>query len=92
LAGNHLVKGNLLLESQVAYAGVTFLPVQVAVEGEGTSVGNTDSPLRFDVDRDGTDEQLATLLKPSERYCASFQTLRTLPQFPATVRRTPALT
>ena len=36
--------------------------------------------LMFDLDTDATDEQLATLLKLTERYCVVFQTLRTSPQ------------
>jgi uncharacterized OsmC-like protein len=53
-------------------------------------VGITDIRLRFDVDSDATDEQLATLLKLTERYCVIFQTLRTPPQLSATVQRSAA--
>ena len=101
--------GDLLLESLVACAGVTFNVVatalgigfrsaQVVVEGTGdfrgtlglakdVPVGITDIRLRFEVDTDASDEQLATLLKLTERYCVIFQTLRTPPQLSATVQR-----
>jgi uncharacterized OsmC-like protein len=50
-------------------------------------VGITDIRLRFDVDSDASDEQLATLLKLTERYCVIFQTLRTPPRLSATLQR-----
>lgn len=104
--------GDLLLESLVACAGVTFNVVatamgigfrsaQVVVEGKGDFRGTlglakevpvsiTDICLRFEIDTDATDEQLATLLRLTERYCVIFQTLRTPPQLTATVRRSRA--
>lgn len=39
-------------------------------------VGFTDIRLRFDVDAEATTEQLAALLKLTERYCVVYQTLR----------------
>ena len=101
--------GDLLLESLVACAGVTFNVVatalgigfrsaQVVVEGEGdfrgtlglakdVPVGITEIRLRFEIDTDASDEQLATLLKLTERYCVILQTLRTPPRLSATVQR-----
>lgn len=81
--------------------GVAFRSVQVLVEGEGDfrgtlglakdmPVGITDIRLRFDVDSDATDEQLAKLLKLTERCCVIFQTLRTSPPLSATVQRSAA--
>jgi uncharacterized OsmC-like protein len=46
-------------------------------------VGFTDVRLRFDVDSDLSAEQLATLLKLTERYCVVYQTLRTPPALSA---------
>lgn len=108
-SGTEACSGDLLLESLVACAGVTFNVVatalgigfrsaQVIVEGAGdfrgtlglakdAPVGVTDIRLRFEVDSDASDEQLATLLKLTERYCVIFQTLRTPPQVSATVQR-----
>ncbi len=42
-------------------------------------VGFRDIRLSFDIDGDLTDEQLATLLKLTERYCVVYQTLRSSP-------------
>src|SRR5262245_6221775 len=39
-------------------------------------VGFKDIRLRFELDTDATPEQLATLLKLTERYCVIYQTLR----------------
>ncbi len=108
-SGAEACSGDLLLESLVACAGVTFNVVatamgigfrsaRVVVEGEGdfrgtlglakeVPVGITDIRMRFEIDTDASDEQLATLLKMTERYCVIFQTLRTPPQLSATVQR-----
>ena len=109
-SGTEACSGDLLLESLVACAGVTFNVVatamgigfrsaQVVVEGEGdfrgtlglakdVPVGITDIRLRFDIDTDASDEQLASLLKLTERYCVILQTLRTPPRLSAQVTRT----
>jgi uncharacterized OsmC-like protein len=42
-------------------------------------VGFRDIRLSFDIDGDLTDEQLATLMKLTERYCVVYQTLRSPP-------------
>jgi uncharacterized OsmC-like protein len=42
-------------------------------------VGFRDIRLSFDLDTDATEEQLATLLKLTERYCVVYQTLRQSP-------------
>lgn len=78
--------------------GIAFRSARVVVEGEGdfrgtlglakeVPVGITAIRLRFEVDTDASDEQLATLLKLTERYCVILQTLRTPPQLSATVQR-----
>ena len=43
------------------------------------AVGFTDIRLRFDLDTDATEEQLATLFKLTERYCVVYQTLTRSP-------------
>ena len=53
-------------------------------------VGITDIRLSFEIDSPASDEQLATLLKLTERYCVIFQTLRTPPRMEATLRRVAA--
>jgi uncharacterized OsmC-like protein len=42
-------------------------------------VGFRDIRLRFELDTDANDEQLASLMKLTERYCVVFQTLRSPP-------------
>ncbi|MCP5373193.1 MAG: OsmC family protein [Hyphomicrobiales bacterium] len=42
-------------------------------------VGFRDIRLTFDIDGDLSDEQLATLLKLTERYCVVYQTLKAAP-------------
>jgi uncharacterized OsmC-like protein len=48
-------------------------------------VGFTAIRLRFVLDTTATPEQLATLLKLTERYCVVLQTLRTSPRLSATI-------
>jgi uncharacterized OsmC-like protein len=55
----------------------------------GAPVGFADIRLRFDVDAPGAgDDQLATLLKLTERYCVVLQTLRAAPPVTAMLQRT----
>ena len=107
--GTEACSGDLLLESLVACAGVTFNVVatamgiafrsaQVVIEGDGdfrgtlglakdVAVGITEIRMRFEINSDASDDQLANLLKLTERYCVIFQTLRSPPSMSATVRR-----
>lgn len=107
--GSEACSGDMLLESLVACAGVTFNVVatamgigfrsaRVIVEGDGdfrgtlgvardAAVGITDIRLRFEIDSDASDDQLASLLKLTERYCVIFQTLRTPPALSAALVR-----
>lgn len=50
-------------------------------------VGFREVRLRFDLDTDATDEQLATLLKLTERYCVVFQTIKNPPATASTISR-----
>jgi uncharacterized OsmC-like protein len=50
-------------------------------------VGFSDIRLRFEVDTPADDEQLATLLKLTERYCVVFQTLNGAPRLSAELTR-----
>jgi uncharacterized OsmC-like protein len=43
--------------------------------------------LRFDIDADATDEQVATLLKLTERYCVVFQTINQKPALDVVISR-----
>jgi uncharacterized OsmC-like protein len=51
------------------------------------AVGITDIRVRFEIDSPATDDQLATLMRLTERYCVILQTLRTPPKMEATLRR-----
>jgi uncharacterized OsmC-like protein len=50
-------------------------------------VGFKDIRLRFDIDTTASDEQLATLLKLTERYCVVLQTLRLAPAIATRMER-----
>ncbi len=52
------------------------------------AVGFTDIRLRFDLDSEATEEQLATLFKLTERYCVVYQTLTGNPAVTLTNRPT----
>ena len=47
-------------------------------------VGFTNIRLRFDLKTDATEDQIASLLKMTERYCVVFQTLKKPPEITAT--------
>jgi uncharacterized OsmC-like protein len=78
--------------------GIDVRDAKVSAEGDldfrgtlgvakDTPVGFADIRLRFEVDTDASDEQLATLLKLTERYCVVLQTLRTGPPIAARMNR-----
>jgi uncharacterized OsmC-like protein len=50
-------------------------------------VGFRDIRLAFELDIDASDEQLASLLKLTERYCVVYQTLRNPPKSAVTMNR-----
>jgi uncharacterized OsmC-like protein len=52
------------------------------------AVGFRDIRLTFDLDADLSDEQRATLLKLTERYCVVYQTLRQSPPVAVELRQT----
>jgi uncharacterized OsmC-like protein len=51
-----------------------------------TPVGFQRIALSFELDTDASDEQLATLLRLTERYCVVFQTLRRPPEMSVALR------
>jgi len=76
--------------------GIAVESGTVRAEGEldfrGTMAVDRDAPvgfrairLAFDLDADADEEQLATLLKLTERYCVVFQTLSSPPELAASV-------
>jgi uncharacterized OsmC-like protein len=64
------VAGTLRAEGDLDFRGTLGL----AKDGEAP-VGFRDIRLVFDLDTDATEEQLATLLRLTERYCVVYQTL-----------------
>jgi len=80
--------------------GIAVESGAVRAEGEldfrGTLAVDRDAPvgfrtirLSFDLDADADEEQLATLLKLTERYCVVFQTLSTPPELSASAATKP---
>jgi uncharacterized OsmC-like protein len=78
--------------------GLALRSARVVAEAEGdirgtlglnkeVPVGATRVALHFEIDSDATDDQLATLLKQTERYCVIFQTLQHPPQLHSTLAR-----
>ena len=57
--------------------------------GADVPVGFQRIELHFDLDTDATDEQLATLIRLTERYCVVYQTLRNPPEMRVTLHREP---
>ena len=76
--------------------GIDLREAKVLAEGDldfrGTLGVSKDAPvgfvkirLRFEVDTDASEEQTATLLKLTERYCVVLQTLRAPPEISARI-------
>ena len=62
--------GRVLVEGDLDFRGT------LAVD-KGAPVGFTAIRLRFELDTAATDDQLATLIRLTERYCVVYQTLAT---------------
>ena len=86
------------LRAVAASIGVDVREAKVTAEGDldfrGTlgvvkdvPVGFRDIRLKFEVETDASEEQLATLLKLTERYCVVLQTLRSAPPISAGMTR-----
>ena len=86
------------LKAVATALGITLRKGIVRAEGDldfrGTLGVDRDAPvgfcairLNFDLDTDATDEQTATLLKLTERYCVVFQTINTKPELSVAINR-----
>src|ERR1700742_339081 len=75
--------GRVLAEGDLDFRGT------LAVDREAP-VGFRDIRLRFELETDADDEQLATLLKLTERYCVVYQTLATTPALDVELERAAA--
>src|SRR5580704_11417516 len=96
--GRALAIAGVTLKAVATSLGLTLRSGQVSAEGDldfrGTlgvdkqaSVGFTDIRLKFALDADATPDQIATLLRLTERYCVVLQTLRRPPTIEASVTR-----
>jgi uncharacterized OsmC-like protein len=72
--------GNVRAEGDLDFRGT----LGVAKEAP---VGFREIRLAFDLDIDASEEQLATLLKLTERYCVVYQTLRNSPKSAVTMKK-----
>lgn len=70
--GIEIRSGKVLAEGDLDFRGT------LAVSKEAP-VGFREIRLRFELDTDATEEQLASLMKLTERYCVVYQTLRNSP-------------
>jgi uncharacterized OsmC-like protein len=86
------------LKAVATALGITLRKGIVRAEGDldfrGTLGVDRDAPvgfrairLNFDLDTNATDEQTATLLKLTERYCVVFQTINTKPELSVAINR-----
>jgi uncharacterized OsmC-like protein len=86
------------LKAVATALGITLRKGIVRAEGDldfrGTLGVDRDAPvgfrairLNFDLDTDATDEQTASLLKLTERYCVVFQTINTKPELSVAINR-----
>ena len=78
--GLSLRGGNVRAEGDLDFRGT----LGVAKEAP---VGFREIRLAFDLDIDASEEQLATLLKLTERYCVVYQTLRNSPTSAVTMKK-----
>ena len=74
-----------LADCEPSAEGVLDFRGTLAVE-KTAPVGFEQIDLRFELDTDADEEQLATLLKLTERYCVIYQTLRHAPSIGVTHR------
>lgn len=72
--------GTVQVEGDLDFRGTLGVSKEAAV-------GFQTIRVRFDLETDASEEQLATLLKLTERYCVVLQTLRSSPVFSVTSKR-----
>ena len=76
--GVNVKKGSVHAEGDLDFRGTLGV-------AKDAPVGFKTIRLRFELDTDATEDQVATLLKLTERYCVVAQSLRQAPEF--TIRR-----
>lgn len=75
--GIRLRSGIVTAEGDLDFRGTLGVSKEAAV-------GFREIRLHFDLDTDASEEQLATLLRLTERYCVVYQTLRNAPEIKVT--------
>jgi uncharacterized OsmC-like protein len=70
--GIALSEGNVKAEGELDFRGTLGV-------AKDAPVGFREIRLKFEIESDATEEQLATLLRLTERYCVVYQTLRSAP-------------
>ncbi len=76
--GIEIKKGKVYTEGLLDFRGTLGVSKEVLV-------GFKSIKLRFDIDTDADEEQIATLLKLTERYCVVYQTLKNTPYISAEI-------
>jgi uncharacterized OsmC-like protein len=71
--GIEIRDGNVLAEGNLDFRGTLGID-------KGVPVGFQSIRLRFELETDATEDQLATLIRLTERYCVVYQTLRHCPE------------
>jgi len=77
--GVELRDGQIIAEGDLDFRGTLGVSKEAPV-------GFRDIRLRFDLDTDADEEQLATLIRLTERYCVVFQTIRNTPEMNVSYR------
>jgi hypothetical protein len=80
--GNGLRDATIRAEGDLDFRGTLAVSKEVPV-------GFQEIRLRFDLDTDASEEQIATLLKLTERYCVVYQTLAHPPKIDISHRVSP---
>jgi len=73
-----------LRDAQISAQGVLDFRGTLGV-AKDAPVGFENIDLRFELDTDASAEEIATLIKLTERYCVVFQTLNTPPRLSVAV-------
>jgi uncharacterized OsmC-like protein len=71
--------GTVRAEGDLDFRGTLAISKEVPV-------GFREIRLNFELDTDATAEQLATLLKLTERYCVIYQTIKSAPRMSSTIQ------
>jgi uncharacterized OsmC-like protein len=77
--GIHLRNAKVIADGEIDFRGTLGVSKEVPV-------GFKNIRLSFDLDTDASEDQIASLIKLTERYCVVFQTLQSPPQISVSVK------